>query len=121
VRRRLLRELVIARITPEELKLKRDAGQDILIMDVRHSLDFEADPHVIPNALRIPSEQPEIHDIPAGREVVVYCTCPNEYSSAQVAIRLRQRDITRVRPLDGGLHAWRDRGYPVLPAVTKRS
>jgi len=120
VRRRLLRELVIARITPEELKLKLDAGEDILIMDVRHSLDFEADPHVIPNALRIPSERLENHpDIPAGREVVVYCTCPNEYSSAQVAMRLRQRGITRVRPLAGGLHAWRNRGYPLEPADDK--
>jgi len=30
-----------------------------------------------------------------------------------VAIRLRQRGITRVRPLAGGFHGWRDHGYPV--------
>jgi membrane protein DedA with SNARE-associated domain/rhodanese-related sulfurtransferase len=114
VRRRFLREIVIARITPEELKLKLDAGEDILIMDVRHSLDFEADPHIIPNALRIPFELLDSHtEVPSGREVVVYCTCPNEASSAHVALRLRQRGVTRVRPLAGGLHAWRDHGYPV--------
>jgi 3-mercaptopyruvate sulfurtransferase SseA len=30
-----------------------------------------------------------------------------------VAIRLQQQGITRVRPLTGGFHAWRDLGYPV--------
>jgi 3-mercaptopyruvate sulfurtransferase SseA len=31
-----------------------------------------------------------------------------------VALLLRRRGIERVRPLAGGFHAWRDRGYPVL-------
>ncbi len=113
-RRRFLRELVIARITPEDLKLRLDAGEDIMIMDVRHALDFETDPQIIPNAVRVPSELLDSHPkVPSGREVVVYCSCPNEASSAQIALRLRQRGITRVRPLAGGLNAWRDHGYPM--------
>jgi membrane protein DedA with SNARE-associated domain len=75
LRRRFLRELFIARITPEELKQKLDAGERILIIDVRHSLDFEADPYTIPGALRIPLEQLEGHlEIPSDREIVAYCT-----------------------------------------------
>lgn len=122
VRRRFYRELGIARITPEDLKLKLDAGDDILIMDVRNTLDFEADPHIIPNAVRIPSELLDTYpDVPSGREAVVYCTCPNEASSAQVALRLRQRGITHVRPLAGGLHAWRDHGYPMEAGGAQKS
>jgi rhodanese-related sulfurtransferase len=30
-----------------------------------------------------------------------------------VALRLKRRGITRVRPLAGGLAAWMARGYPV--------
>jgi len=30
-----------------------------------------------------------------------------------VALLLRNRGITRVRPLAGGLEAWRERGYPL--------
>jgi 3-mercaptopyruvate sulfurtransferase SseA len=30
-----------------------------------------------------------------------------------VALILRGRGIERVRPLAGGYHAWRDRGYPM--------
>jgi hypothetical protein len=75
LRRRFLRQLSIARITPEELKRKLDAGEDILIIDVRHALDFEADPYIIPGAVRIPSEQLENHpEVPSDREVVLYCT-----------------------------------------------
>ena len=74
-RRRFLRELYVARITPEELKQKLDAGEDIVVIDVRHSLDFEADPYVIPGALIIPPEQLEVHpEVPRDREIVVYCS-----------------------------------------------
>jgi hypothetical protein len=75
LRRRFLRELFVARITPEELKQKMDAGEDIAVIDVRHSLDFEADPYIIPGALIIPSEQLESHpEVPRDREIVVYCS-----------------------------------------------
>jgi rhodanese-related sulfurtransferase len=32
-----------------------------------------------------------------------------------VALILKRKGITRVRPLEGGLNAWRDRGFPVAP------
>jgi 3-mercaptopyruvate sulfurtransferase SseA len=40
-----------------------------------------------------------------------------------VALILRRRGIERVRPLAGGLHAWRDRGYPMISVsgATERS
>jgi rhodanese-related sulfurtransferase len=31
-----------------------------------------------------------------------------------VALILRRRGIERVRPLAGGFHGWRERGYPVV-------
>jgi hypothetical protein len=75
LRRRFFRQLFAARVTPEELKQKLDSGEDIMIIDVRHSLDFEADPYIIPGALRISSEQLESYpEVPKDREVVVYCT-----------------------------------------------
>jgi rhodanese-related sulfurtransferase len=30
-----------------------------------------------------------------------------------VALLLRNRGILRIRPLEGGLEAWRERGYPL--------
>jgi len=30
-----------------------------------------------------------------------------------VALLLRKKGIKRIRPLEGGLEAWRERGYPL--------
>jgi membrane protein DedA with SNARE-associated domain/rhodanese-related sulfurtransferase len=115
IRRRLfLHQLFSGRITPVQLKQKIDAGEDVLILDVRHALDIEADPYIIPGAIHLPLESLKQHpDVPREREVILYCTCPNEASSARVALQLLQRGIVRVRPLTGGLNAWRNHGYPV--------
>ena len=74
-RRRFLRHLRIARISPEELKSKLDAGEDLMILDVRHSLEFKAEPQTIPGALFWPLErlQKGQPPIPPEREVILYC------------------------------------------------
>lgn len=75
-RRRFLRELRIARMTPDELKQRLDVGEDVLIIDLRHSLDFEAEPVTIPGALQFSPDQLEQrhNQIPRDRDVVLYCT-----------------------------------------------
>ncbi len=75
-RQRFIRNLRIARITPEELKRKLDAGEEVVIVDLRHSLDFEADPRTIPGALHLAAEELEEHhqDIPRDRDIILYCT-----------------------------------------------
>jgi rhodanese-related sulfurtransferase len=54
--------------------------------------------------------------LPRDREIILYCTCPNEATSARLALLLRKHGITRIRPLQGGLEAWRERRYPVANA-----
>jgi len=51
--------------------------------------------------------------LPRDKEIILYCTCPNEATSARMAILLRKQGIKTIRPLQGGLDAWRDRGYPI--------
>jgi membrane protein DedA with SNARE-associated domain len=76
VRQRFLRELRIARITVEELKEKLDSGEEVVIVDLRHSVDFEADPELIPGALHMEAKDLEGKNdqLPRDREVVLYCT-----------------------------------------------
>ena len=118
-RQRFIRELRISRITVEELKEKIDRSEDMVIVDLRHSLDFEADPETIPGAFRIDAKElREKNDkLPRDRQIILYCTCPNEATSAQLAILLRKRGIQQIRPLQGGLDAWREHGYPVHNAT----
>ncbi|NDQ58498.1 MAG: sulfurtransferase [Acidipila sp.] len=75
-RRGFMRELRLARITPEELSEKIKAGEDLVILDLRGSVSFEADPETIPGARHInPSEfDDRHHEIPRDREVILYCT-----------------------------------------------
>jgi membrane protein DedA with SNARE-associated domain/rhodanese-related sulfurtransferase len=118
-RQRFIRQLRTSRITVSELKEKIDAGETLLIVDLRHALDFEADPETIPGAFRIDAQElQERNDrLPRDREIVLYCTCPNEATSARLAILLRKQGIQQIRPLEGGLDAWRGHGYPVHNAT----
>ncbi|MGH7258491.1 MAG: VTT domain-containing protein [Nitrospiraceae bacterium] len=113
-RQRFLRDLRMARITVDELKQRMDAGDSLAVVDVRHPFVLELDPDVIPGALSFLLEEVEHrhHEIPRDRDIVLYCSCPNEISSARTAYLLRKKGITRVRPLEGGLDAWRERKYP---------
>jgi len=67
----------------------------------------------IPGAITIGPDFSEFvaGDIPLADEVIVYCACPNEASAALVARELLKRGYTRVRPLQGGIDAWREAGY----------
>lgn len=75
-RRRFLRSLRVARIGPEELKRRLDAREDVVVVDLRHSLDFDANPDRIPGALHMAPEELEARheEIPRDRDVVLYCT-----------------------------------------------
>jgi len=114
-RQRFLRNLRMARISPEELKQKLDPHEPVTVIDLRHSLDFLPEPYTIPGALRIPMEDLDKRnrEIPRQQEVVLYCTCPNEASRAMTAVKLRKYGVTKVRPLRGGFHTWRRLGFPL--------
>jgi rhodanese-related sulfurtransferase len=114
-RRRFLRALRMARITPEELKQRMDAGELVLIVDLRRRIEVDADPYAIPTALRLAADELEHRhqEIPRDQEVVLYCNCPNEVTAAEMTLRLRRKGISRVRPLAGGLNAWRQLNFPV--------
>jgi membrane protein DedA with SNARE-associated domain len=75
-RQRFLRELRISRITADELKQKIDSGEELVIVDLRHSVDFEADPETIPGAFRMDSRELEEKNdrLPRDREIILYCT-----------------------------------------------
>lgn len=75
-RQRFLRELRISRITVEELKEKIDSGEELAIVDLRHSMDFEAEPETIPGAFRMDAKelQEKTDRLPRDREIILYCT-----------------------------------------------
>ena len=75
-RRRFMNRLRTARISPKELMEKLNGGDEVMIVDLRQSLDFDAAPQMIPGALRIAIEELEKRhqELPRDREIVLYCS-----------------------------------------------
>jgi membrane protein DedA with SNARE-associated domain/rhodanese-related sulfurtransferase len=116
-RQRVYRDLRIARITPQELKRRVDKGEKVIVVDLRS--DFERAEGCIPGSLVAVGDNVEeliatidpVHI--AESEVVLYCSCPNEISSARAALRLKRHGVKRVRPLEGGFPVWKELGFPI--------
>jgi membrane protein DedA with SNARE-associated domain/rhodanese-related sulfurtransferase len=114
-RQSLLRELRTARITVTELRQKLEAGENPVILDMRSKAELERDPSVIRGAIHLVLDEVERrrHEFPRDRDIVVYCSCPNEATAARVALLLQRHGFTRVRPLLGGIDAWREGNHPM--------
>jgi len=114
-RRRLFNDLKMARITAEELHQKQQAGENPIILDLRSLAELERNPLLILGAFHMTIEeiQTRHHEIPRDRDIILYCSCPNEVSARRAAQILLQKGYRRVRPLEGGIDAWVKAGYPV--------
>jgi len=122
--RKFLQQVRDMRLEPAELKELMDLAEQQgnhppFIVDLRHPLDYLPDPRVLPGALRIGPNEIRQHSeiIPRDRDVVLYCTCPSEETSAKLALQLHKVGIYRVRPLRGGFEGWKDAGYPLVDYV----
>jgi membrane protein DedA with SNARE-associated domain/rhodanese-related sulfurtransferase len=116
-RRMLLKELVSARLEPQELKRQLDAGELVCIVDLRHPLELLPDPFTLPGAIHFSPESLAARhlEIPRDRDVVLFCTCPSEATAAKTAMTLHKLGIERVRPLRGGFDEWKRLGFPMDP------
>lgn len=119
--RQFLRDLREAGISATELTGLLDTadngnGKAPFIVDLRHPLDYIPDPRVLPGAVRIsPAElEKHCHLLPRDTDVILYCTCPNDETSATLAKRLKKLGVHRVRPLRGGFEGWRDAHLPLV-------
>src|SRR5207248_3650366 len=109
-----------ARITVAELRQMLEAGENPVILDLRSKTELEQDPSVIVGAIHLMLEDVEKrrHEFPHDRDIIVYCSCPNEATAARVSLLLQRQGFTRVRPLLGGIAAWRAQNYPMSLSST---
>ncbi|MBN1691704.1 MAG: hypothetical protein JW901_11880 [Dehalococcoidia bacterium] len=105
------------RMSIDELLQKMNSGSDILIVDSRRDVEEQFKTAHIKGAIAVPPDK-----ITAGqwapppdlnREIVIYCSCPNDQTSAGAALLLIAKGYTNVRALKGGWNAWKEAGYPV--------
>lgn len=93
-------------LTAEQLKAKLDAGEEVIILDVRRS--DERDYQHIPNSLHIPLQELEqrVGELEPfkDKEIVVYCRSGNR--SAHACMYLKMMGFKNPMNLRGGLIAW---------------
>ncbi|MEP6609743.1 MAG: VTT domain-containing protein [Burkholderiaceae bacterium] len=107
-RRRVALALTVPRIDVDELRALMAAGEPFELIDVRGRTSNQIDPRRIPGATVM-----HLDEIEAGRfasaldrQIIVYCSCPNEVSAAKAVRLLHAHGYLRARPLRGGLEAW---------------
>lgn len=122
--RKFLTSVRQMRLEPAELMKMIDMAAEQgnippFIVDLRHPLDYLPDPRVVPGSVRVSPTDLTAHSsrLPRDRDLILYCTCPSEETSAKVALQLHKLGISRVRPLRGGFEGWRDAGYPLTDYV----
>lgn len=99
-------------LTREELQRRIDAGEDLLILDVRPREEYLAG-H-IPAAVSVPVDelQRRLAELPPDRQVVAYCRGPY-CAFAPDAVRFLRRQGLDARALEDGLPEWSAAGLPL--------
>jgi len=99
----------------EQLKEELDAGEDLLVLDVRSAQDFFGEEGHIPGAQNIsledlPRRVPEI-EAHRGRPIAIVCR--TDKRSASAAQLLSAKGFSAVRVARGGMTEWKQAGFRV--------
>ena len=101
----------IPQISVKEFKQRRDAGEEIFLLDVREPYEYQI--AQIGGTLIPQNDVPQrLGEIPRDREVVVQCR--SGARSQRIAELLAQNGYTKVANLAGGILAWADEIDPTV-------
>ena len=101
----------VPRIEPAELAELLRSYDPPVVLDVRSRSAHSSDPSRIPGAERVRADEVVewADDHERERPVVLYCSCPNDGTSARAARELLNAGYS-AKALRGGLDAWREAG-----------
>jgi len=103
----------IPQMTVQELKQRRDTGEDLFVLDVREPYEYQI--ANIGGTLIPQNEVPQrLAEIDRNREIVVQCRSGGR--SQRIAEFLAQQGYPNVKNLAGGILAWAD---AIVPKMTK--
>ena len=104
---------MIREITAQELKAKRDRGENPLVIDVRE--DWELQLASIPGVVHVPMNQipARVGEFRRDAETIVMCRAGGR--SMRVAHFLANQGFTDVANLAGGISAWSESVDATVP------
>ena len=90
------------------------AGEGVLLVDVRERRDVQALAFGAKNIVNMPFSELEKgwQELPQDRELLVVCQTGEK--SVRASQLLRDKGLTNVKPMRGGILLWMQKGYPVV-------
>jgi len=101
-------------VTPQELKAKLDAGEPLVLLDVREPEELEISefPHPYKH-IPLDDLTERLSELDLTTDIVVFCR--DDLRSRHAAQLLRRFGFTRVKVLKGGINAWSREIDPSVP------
>jgi len=99
------------------LKQRLDAGEDILVLDVRAADDFVGEQGHIPASKNMPLEEIKnrFGELADYEEKPIFIVCRTDRRSAKAALLLAKQGFADVHVTKGGMTDWLENGYEVNP------
>ncbi len=102
----------IPQITPAELKRRKDAGEDVYVLDVREPWEYKI-ANIGGHLLPLGELQQRTAELDKSQKIVTQCKAGGR--SQQAAEILQQAGFQNVENLAGGITAWSDTVDPSVP------
>jgi rhodanese-related sulfurtransferase len=99
-------------ISVSDLKARLDAGDELLVLDVRTPEEYAQDGHIAGSTLLPLQELPQrMGELQKDEPIACFCRSGNRSRTA--CEQLAQAGFTNLVNVDGGIGAWTAAGYPV--------
>jgi len=98
------------------LKQQLDAGEDVLMLDVRTAAEFVGEQGHIAAARNIPLDElpARLAELQDHKQRPIRLLCRTDRRSAQAARLLAEAGFADAQVIQGGMTAWRAKGWPVV-------
>jgi rhodanese-related sulfurtransferase len=105
----------------DTLKQQLDAGDAVLMLDVRSATEFSGEQGHIVGARNIPLDElaRRLAELDGFRQRPIRLLCRTDRRSAQAARLLAEAGFADAQVIQGGMTAWRAKGWPVQGATSQ--
>jgi rhodanese-related sulfurtransferase len=91
-------------ITPMEVQNRLEAGEDLLLLDVRSPAEYQAEHLANSTLIPLGALRSRLNEVPRDKEIVAFCKVSlRGYEAAKI---LQGAGYSQVKVMDGGMTVW---------------
>lgn len=106
-------------LDPRSVQQRIEAGEDVVVLDVRTPSEFTGSLGRVPGAVNVPLRDlagrlaADAGELAGLKELPLFVICKTANRSPSAARLLKRRGFTNVAVIKGGMSAWKRAGLPV--------